>query len=473
MKKVVIIGGGIAGLSLAYNLLLHARLRHIGDLAVTLLEKSERPGGNIRTERINGFLIEGGPDCFLSEKPWAMELCKSLGLSDRLLPTKEARGKTYVFSSGRLHLLPEGVILMVPTKILPLLTSTLITFRGKLRMALELFIPKRKEKGDETLSDFVRRRLGAEALEKIAEPLVAGVHAGDADTMSVKASFPRFVELEENYGSLIRGMLARMRTAQGGKTASGITMFMTLKGGLGELVDRIVEELEGVSIGTKKNVRGIVKKNTGYEVLIEGEPSLHAHSVVVATPAYVAAGIVKGMDSALSAKLLNIPYASTATVSMGYKRKDLKEPLNGFGFVVPGAENRKIMAATWSSEKWEGRAPGDSVLIRCFVGGAKKGELVFLSDKEMAETVKGELKEIMGIEAEPVLVKIFRWEKAMPQYVVGHGERIKEIEELMSKHPGLYLTGSAYHGIGISDTVREAEVAAKKVLRYLEVGIPA
>jgi oxygen-dependent protoporphyrinogen oxidase len=455
---------------------------------LTLIEKDERLGGNIRTEKTDGFLIEGGPDCFLSEKPWAMALCKRLGLEDRLLATNEGQ-KTFVLSKGRLHELPEGVILMVPTKVLPLITSRLITLRGKIRMALELFVPKRREEGDEgdeSLGDFVRRRLGTEVLEKIAEPLVAGVHAGDPETMSVRSSFPRFVQLEEDYGSLIRGMLARMaqmkkerevrkKTTRGGRmklkgVGPKVTMFMTLKGGLTELVDALtirIKEMEVASLLTGKNVTGLVKREDGYEVLTEGEPSVHADCVVVATPSYVASDLLKGIDNEFSSRLLSIPYVSTATVSIAYKKADITHPLDGFGFVVPKTENRRIMAATWSSIKWSYRAPADMVLIRCFVGGAKQSELVSLNDEEMTEMVKEELRDIMGIDAEPVIVRIYRWNDAMPQYTIGHEERIKDIEEITSRHPGLYLTGSAYRGIGISDTVREAESTAKKVLEFL------
>jgi oxygen-dependent protoporphyrinogen oxidase len=480
MKKIVIIGGGIGGLATAYFLKELSIARGFGGLELTVVEKGERLGGNIRTEKTDGFLLEAGPDCFLSEKPWAMALCKRLGLEEKLLPTNEGQ-KTFVLSGGTLHELPEGVILMVPTKILPLVTSSLITLRGKLRMALELFVPKRRKKGDESLGDFVRRRLGKEALEKIAEPLVAGVHAGDPDTMSIQSSFPKFVELEQEYGSLIRGMLARIgemrrarkRAAQAeklGAAGSRVTMFMTLKGGLKELVDALIAEIERprwTSIMTGGKVADIVKTDDIYEVLLEDELPLYADIVVVATPSYVASGLLESIDGELADRLLTIPYVSTATVSVAYKKSDVKRPLEGFGFVVPKTENRRIMAATWSSVKWSYRAPEDMVLIRCFVGGAKKSELVFKSDEEMTGIVREELRDIMGIDAEPVVTRIYRWKDAMPQYTIGHAERVAEIEALAARHPGLYLTGSAYRGIGISDTVREAEGTAKKVLDFL------
>ena len=474
MKRVVIIGGGIAGLAAAYSLREHQAKG--ADFEIVVIEKNDRVGGNIRTEKIDGFLIEGGPDCFLSEKPWAMELCKRLGLSEELLPTNEENRKTFVLSGGRLHELPEGVILMVPTKILPLLTSSLISLPGKLRMALEPFIPKRSGKGDETLGDFVRRRLGKEALDKIAEPLVAGVHAGDPETMSIRSSFPKFVQLEEEHGSLIKGMVKRMallkNTRKPAPPASGkkITMFLTLRGGLSDLVNTLAARLSAFGhtwIKTGMTVTGVTTKGGGYMVNIDGEPPLEADSVIIAAPAYAASQLVRGLDAELADKLLTIPYVSTATVSMAFKRKDVAHPLKGFGFVVPRTEKRKIMAATWTSMKFKHRAPEDAVLIRCFVGGAKDSGLVSLGDTEMIRAVRDELREIMGIDAAPVLVRVYRWINSMPQYTVGHQERIEWIEQRVAGRKGLFLTGSAYHGIGISDSVRTGEVVAKKALHLL------
>jgi len=474
LKRVVIIGGGISGLSTAFSLREHQGKD--ADFEVVILEKKDRAGGNIRTERADGFTIEGGPDCFLSEKPWAMELCKRIGLEGSLMPTNDEHRKTFVLSKGKLHELPEGVILMVPTRIAPLAYSSLISIPGKLRMAMEFFVPKRKEKGDESLGDFVRRRLGKEALDKIAEPLVAGVHAGDPETMSVRASFPKFVQLEEEYGSLIKGMLKRMellkktRKSSTDKPAKKVTMFMTLKGGLTEMIDTLIQRLSGFKntvIKTDVTVKAVIKRDGGYEVLIDGGPSIEADAVILTAPAHAASNLLKDVDAALSEKLLTIPYVSTATVSLGFKRKDVTHPLNGFGFVVPKTEGRRIMAATWTSVKFSHRAPEDSVLIRCFVGGSKNAGLVDLPDAEIAKIAREELKELMGIDALPVVTRVYKWVRSMPQYTIGHEERVKWIEERTASHPGLYLTGSAYYGIGISDSIRSGEVTAKKALHYL------
>lgn len=487
MKKVVIIGAGIGGLSAALNLEQKAMLKGKG-LEIVLLERKERIGGNIRSEKADGFLIEGGPDCFLSEKPWTMELCKKLGLADKFLPTNEANKKTFVLSGGKLHDLPEGVILMIPTKVMPFLKSSLISWPGKIRMGLEFFIPKKKGKEDESLGDFVTRRLGKEALDKIAEPLIAGIHGGSPSTMSVRASFPKFVQMEEQYGSLIKGMLAKMRKMQGArKTAASkgskgaggagaaggpklrMTMFMTLKDGLSELVEKIVERLEMTTIKTGVSVSRVEACDAGYRVIIEGGEVIDCDSVIVATPAYAASGIVEEIDKELGSLLNSIPYVSTATVSLGFKKSDIKMDLNGFGFVIPKQENKRIMAASWVSVKFPYRAPDDSVLIRCFVGGAKNEEMVFLSDEKIAQVVKEDLKDIMGIEAEPVVRRIFRWHKAMPQYTIGHEERVAALEARADKYPGLYLSGSAYHGVGISDCIRMGEETSVKVLDHLDI----
>ena len=404
-----------------------------------------------------------------------MALCKRIGLADKLLPTNDELRKTFVLSGGRLHELPEGVILMIPTKILPLVTSSLISIPGKVRMGLELFIPKRKEKSDETLGDFVRRRLGREVLEKIAEPLVAGVHSGDPETMSVRATFPRFVQLEEDYGSLIKGMLKRMAAFKKSAPAKGgekkMTMFVTLRDGLSDFIERLetlIKGFENTSIMTDTAVKRISKKGGKFLIEIDGKPALEADCVIIAAPAYVASKIIDGFDLGLSQKLLEIPYVSTATVSMAFKKKDVKHPLNGFGFVVPRTEKRRIRASTWTSVKFKHRAPEDSVLIRCFVGGSHNKELLSLSDAGMTALVREELRDIMGITAEPLFSRVYRWMNSMPQYTIGHEERVKAIDGMAGRHPGLFLTGSAYHGIGIPDSVRYGEVTAKKALHYIK-----
>ncbi|MEK6725397.1 MAG: protoporphyrinogen oxidase [Deltaproteobacteria bacterium] len=488
MKRVVIIGGGISGLSTV--LYLKEQAASAGhEIEYLLIEKGSRLGGNIYTEKVDGFLIEGGPDCFLSEKPWAAQLCRHLGLGDQIMPTTEENKGTFVLSKGRLHEMPDGLILMVPTKITPLITTSLFSWMGKLRMGLEIFIPPRHSKEDETLGSFVRRRLGKEALDKIAEPLVAGVHAGDPETMSMRASFPKFMEMEDEHGSLIKGMLARMRKAKEVQRASSgprPTMFMTLKGGLSDMINAIVSRLGSSSVKLNTSVSRVEEKNGKYFVYLSGDSpdstaslssarkpvtvpfgdAIEADSVIFSTPAHISSSLLVGLDNPLSEKLQTIPYVSTATVTLAFNASEAKLP-KSFGFVIPRVEERKIMAATFISRKFAGRCSDEYVMIRCFVGGSKKEHLVALNDKEMVDMVRGELKDIIGLNAEPVLSRVYRWRKAMPQYTIGHLERVRWISERVHQHPGLYLTGSAYNGIGISDSIREGEITAKKCLDYL------
>ena len=471
-KKIAIIGGGIGGLSAAYAIEKEADAKNLNNrlnIKIDVFEKQGRMGGNIQTDRIDGFVVEGGPDCVYSEKPASLELCNEIGLENELLRTREEKKGTFVYWNGRLHNLPEGVILMIPTMIMPILLSPLISLPGKLRMALEPFIPKRTSEEEESLSQFVRRRLGKELLEKIAEPLVGGIHAGNAETMSIKASFPRFVDLEQKYGSLIRGMLARKK--QMGLTSKGkrpkYTMFMTLKKGLQDFTDTLQKKLSKTKFHINKEVSSISQENGGYEITFKDGMLQKYDSVIIATPAYNAAELIKGMNANLSDKLMEIPYSSTATVSLAYSFSDLKSIQKGFGFIVPRISNRKIMAATYTSNKFLFRAPEGKGLVRCFVGGAQKEELVSLDDKEMGKMVRKELKEIAGIDGQPLFTKIYRWEKAMPQYVIGHIDRVKKIEALFAECPGLYSSGSAYNGIGTSDCISTSRKVGESVVGFL------
>ena len=465
-KKIVIIGGGISGLATAYSLEERAK-REGKSVSITLLEKKNQIGGNILTERVGDFLIEGGPDCFLSEKPWAIQLCEKLGIADRLLCTNDEYRKTYIYWKGRLRELPEGIMLMIPTRFIPLLKSNLFSLAGKFRMGMELFIPKRKSGGDESLSEFVRRRLGQEIVERVAEPLVAGVHAENPDTMSIKSRFPRFVQMEEEYGSLIKGMLTkrrRMLNSENGKPKW--TMFMTLKNGLDELPLTIVKALKMTTIITNKEVSEI-NKVSGYKIYLKNGDTIDADVVIFATPSYETGRLLRVLNSSISDQLITIPYVSTATISLAYKKDSISHPMNGFGFLVPRVENRRIMGASWVSRKFSDRSPDDSVLIRCFIGGSRNEELVSLDDKDMLKMIKEELKDIMGISAEPILTRIYRWEKAMPQYTIGHDERVSRIEESILKYPDIFVTGSAYRGGGISECIKNAQLTAESVLNHI------
>ena len=360
---------------------------------------------------------------------------------------------------------------MVPTSFMPFIKSSLISWPGKIRMAMDLFIPKKKSDEEESLADFVRRRLGEEALEKIAEPLVAGIHAGTPETMGLKSTFPRFLQIEEEYGSLIRGMLARRKMALQWQKKGGSqrTMFLTLRDGLGEWVDCLREKIGEERIGLQKKVAGLKRTEKGnYDIRLSDGTSLKTDSIVLATPAFITAKIVEEMDPKLSENLLTIPYVSSATVSLAYRRSQIRHPLDAFGFIIPRSEKRRIMASTWTSVKFNHRAPDEAVLLRAFVGGANNEELVSLDDREMLRMVREELKDIMGVEGDPILTRIYRWEKSMPQYLVGHLEKVGQIEERTNLQPGLFLTGCAYKGIGISDSVHDAEIVAEKAVGYLK-----
>jgi oxygen-dependent protoporphyrinogen oxidase len=473
VKRVVIVGGGISGLSTAY--FLQEYVRESGEeTEVHLVEKDWYLGGSILTERVNGFIIEGGPDCFLSEKPWTLKLCDRLGMADQLLNTNEHR-RTFILSRGKLHALPEGFMLLVPTTIMPFVQSTLISPVGKIRMAMDWFIPRKKTDDEESLAQFVRRRLGTEALEKIAEPLVAGIHASVPETMSVKATFPRFLELEQEYGSLIRGMLVRRKKFARflrHRKGPARTMFVTLKNGMGDLIETLQDRLDPGSVLLETPVIALRKekgkRSSSYFLRTAGGERLRADAVVLATPSFVSGDLVKDLDLSLRDLLHTIPYVSSAIVHLAYVKSEIHHPLDGFGFVVPRTEKRDIMASTWTSVKFAHRAPGSHVLLRAFVGGAKNAAALGLDDEALVAMSRKELKEIMGIEANPVFTRVYRWENSMPQYKLGHTERVAQIEEQVSHHAGIFLTGCAYRGVGISDCIHEGELTAQKVVQYLK-----
>lgn len=453
-KKIAIVGGGISALACA------VALKEKG-FDFTLFEKENAVGGKLFTEKIGGFTIEGGPDSYLPEKIWSVQLIKKVGLADRMLCSNDERKGTFIYSRGRLHPLPEGVMLMVPTMIMPLAKSRLISWPGKVRMGMELFVPPRKETKDESLAEFVTRRLGRECLEKIAEPLVAGIHTSNPDNMSVLATFPRFVEMERKSGSLIRGMVAAMKRMPPPKPAGPrMTYFMSLKGGMRELVQGCVSYVGAERIRTGVAVVSLEKKGSGYRLTFSDGATSEFDSVVIATPAYITKEILGKLDEELCSRLSAIAWSSSATVSIAFRKEDIKKPLPGFGFIVPRVENRRINACTWSSVKWSHRAAEDAMLIRSFVGGGHHEELVSLDDESLLAIVLEELRELIGIAAPPVFSKVYRWFQGMPKYTVGHLERIAAIDEKCRMHPGVFLIGCSYHGIGIGDCVKSGFDAA-------------
>ncbi len=462
--RVVVVGGGIAGLATAYYLQKGARVVGVA-LECTLVESDSRLGGKIVTHSEDGFVLEGGPDSFLTQKPWALQLCRELGLSDRLIGVNETQRKTTILWKGRFRPLPDGVFLIVPTRFMPFALSSLFSPLGKLRMALDLVIPPRKATSDESVASFIRRRLGQEALDRLGDPLMGGVHTSDPEQQSLLASFPRFADIERKYGSLIRGMLAARRAAPP-PTTKPLPAFMSLKGGVEELVTALAQHLDGVDVRLERRVAHLAQLETGgYCVSLDDGAAIEADAVVLAVPARVAAPLVQDIDRTLASRLASIRYISTSTVSLGYRRADIQHPLDGSGFLIPAKEGHRITGCTWSSTKFAGRAPEDSVLLRCFIGRPTDQVTPLLPEDELVRIAREELLGLMGITAEPVLTQVYTWREGHPQYDVGHLDRMAELDRLCAAHPDLYLTGSSYRGVGLPDCIHNASLVAEALLK--------
>ncbi len=461
--KLVIVGGGIAGLSAAHRAVELARERGQA-LDLTLLEARERLGGTVASERVDGFLVEAGPDSFLSEKPWALALCGRLGVEDRLVRTDDRFRKVFVWYRGRLHPLPDGFQLLAPTAMLPFATSSLFSLPGKLRMALDLVLP-RGGGDDESLGAFVRRRLGAEALERVAQPLVAGIYTADPDDLSLTATMPRFIELERKERSVILGLRRALRRAPlPGTSGARWSLFVTFAGGMEEFVTALAARLPVGAVALKQRVSGLARTGARWRVTTAEGVGVEADRVILATESHATARLTRYVDPALATLLEEIPYASAATVSLGYRRADVPHALDGFGFVVPRSEGKALLAGTFSSVKYPGRAPAGHVLIRGFLGGMLNAGMLAEDDEALVTRARGELRAALGIVAAPVLTRLHRWPASMPQYRVGHLTRVETIERVLAALPGLALAGAAYRGVGIADCVRSGEAAAEQAL---------
>jgi len=465
MTRTVILGGGISGLATAFA------LQQCGSTDWTMIESTPRWGGKITSARERGFTIEGGPDSFITQKPAAVELCKRLGLEDQLTGSNTGKSATtYIWSGGRLHPMPEGMMLMAPSMVLPFLCSRLISWPGKLRMGMEIFVPRARGDEDESLAGFVRRRLGNELLNKIAGPLMGGIHAADPERLSLKSTFPIFLEMEKKHGSLVLGMMkrakrpvkpeARPHAAHGAKRPP---MFMSLRDGLQQLSDTLVAHLPQNALRVGSRALAVSRYADRYRIDLSDGSSLLADDVVFATPSFVTADLLQGLDPALAVRLHAIRYVSTATVSLGFRRSEIAYPLRGAGFIVPQSEGRRITACSWSSVKFEHRAPEDCVLLRVFIGGALAEDLAEQDEDALVRLAREELQVVLGIAATPVVAKAYRWHKANPQYDIGHDERVTEIEQSISRHPGLHLAGAAYHGPGIPDCIQSGTKAAQAI----------
>jgi len=466
--RVVVVGGGISGLAAAHRLMeLNREGPH--SIGVTLLEAGQRVGGAIATEHVNGFLVESGPDSFISEKPWGLQLCERLGIASNLISLRSTHQKIYVVHQGSLVPLPEGFIFMAPTRLWPLIRTPLFSWPGKLRMALELFLPRGSRVEDESMGSFVRRRFGQELLERVAQPLMGGIYAGDPEELSLKATMPRFLELERTRRSIIWATwLEQRRRARSQRMGSGVRwgLFVSFADGMQQLVESLAGRLPAGTVRQGTRAVGLewnaAKKVWG--ITTDGGEELEADGVILAIPAYGAARTLSSVDPELAQELAAIPYTSTATVSLAYRRADIPTGLDGFGVVVPAREQRRIIACSFSSMKYSGRAPVDHELLRAFVGGALQPELFEQNDEAMESSVRRELTALLGIKAAPLLCRIHRHPSSMPQYRVGHSERVGRIKERLTRHPKLALAGNAYGGIGIADCIHSGESAAEMLL---------
>jgi oxygen-dependent protoporphyrinogen oxidase len=456
--RVAIVGGGIAGLAAAWALAKR-------EVPFLLLESSHRLGGVIRSESAGGFLMEAGPDSMLAQKPEAIALCRELGLGLRLIPTNPDDRSVFVMWRRRLHALPEGMVLAIPTRILPFVRSGLFSWPGKLRMGLDLLIPRRREDADESIASFLRRRFGQEAVDRLGEPLLAGIHAGDPERLSIRATFPRFAELETRHGSLIRGMLSARSAGPAPKTPP--PAFYSLLGGLGELVETLVGRLPAPAVRLSCPVRRLARAGSGFRLELDGGDELAVRAVILAVPAAPAAALVEPLLPEVGRTLAAVPFASSAVVYLGYRREDVAHPLGGYGMVVPGSEGLRTSACSFFSSKFPGRAPEGHVLIRGFLGGTRDPGILDLDDAGLVATLRRDMGPVLGLSGEPVLSRVYRWPAATPQMEVGHLDRLAAVEARLASVPGLYLTGAGIRTTGIPDGVadgtRTAEAAAGHV----------
>jgi protoporphyrinogen/coproporphyrinogen III oxidase len=460
MTRIAIIGGGISGLAAAYALEAH---RQAGaDVDYVLYEASSRLGGVLRTEYIDGCVVEAGPDSFITEKPWAADLCRALGLGDQLIGSNDADRKTYILTKGRLVVMPDGLMFMVPTKILPTGLSSLFSWKTKLRMTQELFHPPRAVDHDESVADFVERHYGSEMVDRLADPLLSGVYGGEAASLSVRAVLPRFAEMERTHGSLGRAMLAARKKMTAGPRKPAPPLFTSLKAGMQNLAETAVSRLTPSALLTNTPVQAL-QREAGSWVVSAGMQSDEFDAVIIALPAPAAAQVLRIVSPELSSEFAAMQYSSSITVGLGYDREVRQSLPPGFGFLVPRSEGKKLLAATFVHNKFPHRAPQDRALLRCFFAGKNAEEVWPLADNQIIAIVRNELHQILGLRAEPLFARVYKWKSAMAQYGVGHLERLDRIERLRQQLPGLALAGNAYRGIGVPDCVRSGSDAAKQL----------
>jgi protoporphyrinogen/coproporphyrinogen III oxidase len=461
--RIAVVGGGIAGLAAAYRLIELAP-----QAQVTLFEAADRVGGVLQTERHGGYLVELSADNFITNVPWGVDLCRRLGLSEQLLPTAPSQRRAMVVRGGRLLPIPEGFQLLSPSRAWPVLRSPLLSWRGKLRLICEPWVSRRRDAGDESLASFARRRLGREVFERLVQPLVSGIYTADAERLSMAAALPRFVEMERVSGSLTRAAWREASQPENEVASSGARygLFVAPRDGMSSLVERLECRLRERGVQRGPGVTQLSVTDNQWSIAA-GQQSSEFDAVILALPAYAAATLLRGVNHVLAERLQAIPYASSAIVALGYRREQITRPMDGFGFVVPSIEGKRLLAASYSSIKFSGRADEGRVLIRVFLGGAERPEQLDLDDESLVELATGELAELLGARGRPELTRVVRWPRSMPQYHVGHVDLVDRIEQLASHSPTLALAGNAYHGVGIPNCIHSGEQAAERILAAL------
>jgi len=468
MSRIAIIGGGISGLSAAFAL--EEKRQGGAEIEYVVFESAARLGGVLVTDHVDGCLVEAGPDSFISEKPWAADLCRKIGLGDQLIGSNDADRKTYIVmrKSGRdrLVVMPDGLMFMVPTKILPTVMSPLFSLRTKLRMAAEWFHPPHKATADETVAQMVERHYGSEMVDLLADPLLSGVYGGEASQLSVRAVLARFADMEAKHGSLGRAMLASRKKMAAMSKGPARPLFTSLKEGMQQMVDALLARIDPATLRTSSPVQSILSEDGGWTVSA-GYQSDRFDAVIVAAPARAMSALLSSVETNLSRELAEINYSSSVTVTLGYDEKVRRSLPAGFGFLVPRSAGHRMLAATFVHNKFPHRAPENRALVRCFLGGARDEEILSSSEDEILAIVRNELGQIINLRAEPLFSRVYKWKAAMAQYSVGHLERLERIKALCEKLPGLALAGNGFNGIGVPDCVRSGTEAATKVLSQM------
>jgi oxygen-dependent protoporphyrinogen oxidase len=466
MIRVAIIGGGISGLAAAFEL---EQRRHAGaDIEYTLFESSSRLGGVLRSEVIDGCVVEAGPDSFVTEKPWAADLCRALGIGEQLIVSNDNDRKTYILTRGRLVEMPDGLMFMVPTKILPTGLSPLFSWKTKIRMAKELFHPPRAVDHDESVAEFVDRHYGREMVDRLADPLLSGIYGGESTNLSVRAVLQRFAEMERTHGSLGRAMLAARKKMRSAGRKTPPPLFTSLKNGMQFLAETVISHLDPASIRINMSVTAVQPSSDGWTVFSSAQPE-RFDAVIIALPRIAAASILREASPELATELSAIQYSSSITVGLAYGLKVRQSLPPGFGFLVPRSEGKRLLAATFVHNKFPQRAPNDRALLRCFFAGSNAEEVWSLNDNQIVDIVREELQQILGpqivgLRKDPLFARVYKWKSAMAQYGVGHLEQLKRIESLRKSLPRLALAGNGYGGIGVPDCVRSGREAAKELL---------